>query len=144
MIRFRSECSTTTWATCPSQSPVNALYLAVVHPKKYLHARTLNERGLSKWDRGSRFHVNSAIVRAERPSSYNPGYPPTKGTRPIMPRSDYAAFAPRASRFGAASQPALGKLTRREVIEIGYSTMLGTGLAALGAAGARAAETSAV
>src|SRR3954447_18819072 len=72
MIRFRSECSTTTWATCPSQSPVNALYLAVVHPKKYLHARTLNDRGLSKWDRGSRFHVNSAIVRAERPSSYNP------------------------------------------------------------------------
>jgi hypothetical protein len=34
-------------------------------------------------------------------------------------------------------------MTRREVIEIGYSTMLGTGLAALGMGGARAAETTA-
>src|SRR3954468_23274431 len=55
-----------------------------------------------------------------------------------MPRPSKVEIAPAFSRLGAAST-----LTRREVIEIGYSTMLGTGLAALGAAGARAAETSA-
>lgn len=39
------------------------------------------------------------------------------------------------SRFGVSR-----KLTRREIIEIGYSTMLGTGLAALGAGRALGAE----
>src|SRR3954453_5786683 len=55
-----------------------------------------------------------------------------------MSRPSHGEFAPGSRRLGAAST-----LTRREVIEIAYSTMLGAGLAALGAGGARAAETSA-
>jgi uncharacterized protein (DUF1501 family) len=50
-----------------------------------------------------------------------------------------AEFEPGSGRRGVT-----GRLTRREIIEIGYSTMLGTGLAALGAGGARAAKTAGV
>jgi hypothetical protein len=56
-----------------------------------------------------------------------------------MSRPSTIEFRPGLSRLGAT-----GKLTRREIIEIGYSTMLGTGLAALGAGGVRGAETTGV
>ncbi|MGD9719944.1 MAG: DUF1501 domain-containing protein [Pirellulales bacterium] len=55
-----------------------------------------------------------------------------------MPHPSAAEFE-RASRRRSVANP----LTRREVIEIGYSSMLGAGLAALGAGPLRAAESTA-